>query len=70
MGMNARMGMYSNRTIYIDLENETYEEIDFNISELNPDKPLKVIETLKDLSLIHISEPTRRRGIWYSVMCV
>ena len=48
MGMNARMGMYSNRTIYIDLENETYEEIDFNISELNPDKPLKVIETLKD----------------------
>ena len=45
MGINARMGMYSNRTIYIDLENETYEEIDFNISELNPDKPLKVIET-------------------------
>ena len=48
MGMNARMGMYSNRTIYIDLENETYEEIDFNISELNPEKPLKVIETLKE----------------------
>ena len=48
MGINARMGMYSNRTIYIDLENETYEEIDFNISELNPDKPLKVIETLKE----------------------
>ena len=48
MGINARMGMYSNRTIYIDLENETSEEIDFNISELNPEKPLKVIETLKD----------------------
>ena len=48
MGINARMGMYSNRTIYIDLENETYEEVDFNISELNPDKPLKVIETLKE----------------------
>ena len=48
MGMNARMGMYSNRTIYIDLENETYEETDFNISELNPEKPLKVIETLKE----------------------
>ena len=42
------MGMYSNRTIYIDLENETYEEVDFNISELNPEKPLKVIETLKE----------------------
>ena len=48
MGMNARMGMYSNRTIYIDLENETYEETDFNISELNPEKPLKVIDTLKE----------------------
>ena len=48
MGINSRMGMYSNRTIYIDLENETYEEIDFNISELNPEKPLKVIETLKE----------------------
>ena len=48
IGINSRMGMYSNRTIYIDLENETYEEVDFNISELNPDKPLKVIETLKD----------------------
>ena len=45
------MGMYSNRTIYIDLENETYEEVDFNISELNPEKPLKVIETLKENQL-------------------
>lgn len=48
IGINSRMGMYSNRTIYIDLENETYEEVDFNISELNPEKTLKVIETLKD----------------------
>lgn len=48
IGINSRMGMYSNRTIYIDLENETYEEVDFNISELNPEKPLKVIETLKE----------------------
>ena len=48
MGINARMGMYSNRTIYVDIQNETYEETDFNISELNPEKPLKVIETLKE----------------------
>ena len=48
MGINARMGMYSNRTIYVDIENETYEEDDFDISELNPEKPLKVIETLKE----------------------
>ena len=49
MGMNARMGMYSNKTIYIDLENETYEETDFDISELKSDR-LKVIDILKDKS--------------------
>ena len=48
VGMNARMGMYSNRTIYIDLQNDTYEEIDYNISEFKSKKPLKVIDTLKD----------------------
>ena len=47
MGINARMGMYSNKTIYIDLENETYEETDFDISELKSDR-LKVIDILKD----------------------
>ena len=48
VGMNARMGMYANKTIYIDLQNDTYEEIDFNISEFKSKKPLKVIDTLKD----------------------
>ena len=48
VGMNARMGMYANKTIYIDLQNDTYEEIDFNISEFKLKKPLKVIDTLKD----------------------
>ena len=32
--MNCRMGMYANKTIYIDIENETYDEVDFDVSEL------------------------------------
>ena len=48
VGMNARMGMYSNKTIYIDLQNEAHEVIDFNVSEFKSKKPLKVIDTLKD----------------------
>ena len=46
IGKNARMGMYSNKTIYIDIQNETYEETDFDISELKKD--VKVIESLKE----------------------
>ncbi len=34
VGMNCRMGMYANKTIYIDIENETYDEVDFDVSEL------------------------------------
>ena len=48
VGMNARMGMYSNKTVYIDLQNEAHEVIDFNVSEFKSKKPLKVIDTLKD----------------------
>ena len=47
------MGMYSNRTICNDLEMKLMK-IDFNISELNPEKPLKVIETLKENQLINV----------------
>ena len=30
IGMNMRMGMYANRTIYVDIENQTLETVDFN----------------------------------------
>ena len=46
VGMNLRMGMYSNKTIYIDLENETYQEETFKIDELKP--PLKKPPTLPE----------------------
>ena len=32
IGMNLRMGMYANRTLYIDIENHTLKEVDFNIT--------------------------------------
>ena len=46
VGMNCRMGTYANKTIYIDLENESYEEIDFDISELKLKKTPKLSDEL------------------------
>ena len=50
IGHNCRMGMYSNKTIYIDLENETYKEEEFKITELKPKlkKPPKLPDKLED----------------------
>ena len=35
IGMNLKTGMYANRTIYIDIENQTLKEVDFKIDDLN-----------------------------------
>ena len=52
IGHNCRMGMYSNKTIYIDLENETYKEEEFKITELKPKlkRPPKLPDKLEDKS--------------------
>ena len=34
IGMNMRMGMYANRTIYVDIENQTLETVNFKASDL------------------------------------
>ena len=34
IGMNCRMGMYANKTIYIDIEEQTTEVVDYKIEEL------------------------------------
>ena len=34
IGMNMRMGMYANRTIYVDIENQTLETIDFKADDI------------------------------------
>ena len=38
IGMNMRMGMYANRTIYVDIENHTLETIDFKVDEIKTKK--------------------------------
>ena len=38
VGMNMRMGMYANRTIYIDIENQTTETVDFKVDEIKTKK--------------------------------
>ena len=48
IGMNCRMGMYANRTIYIDIENQTNEEVDFKITELDLKKPVKLLDKIED----------------------
>ena len=35
IGMNLKSGMYANRTIYVDIENQTLKEVDFKIDDLN-----------------------------------
>jgi len=48
IGMNMRMGMYANRTLYIDIENQTFEEVDFKISELDLKRPPKLLDGIED----------------------
>ena len=48
IGMNMRMGMYANRTLYIDIENQTFEEVDFKISQLDLKKPPKLLDGIED----------------------
>ena len=48
IGMNCRMGMYANRTIYVDIENQTNEEVDFKITDLDLKKPVKLLDGIED----------------------
>jgi len=48
IGMNLRMGMYANRTIYIDIVNQTKEIVDFKITDFNLKKPPKLLNGIED----------------------
>ena len=48
VGMNMRMGMYANRTLYIDIENQTFEEVDSKISDLGLKRPPKFLDGIED----------------------
>ena len=48
IGMNMRMGMYANRTIYVDIENQTTETVDFKASDLKLNKPATLLTGIED----------------------
>ena len=48
IGMNMRMGMYANRTLYVDIENQTFEEVDFKITDLDLKRPPKLLDGIED----------------------
>ena len=49
IGMNCRMGMYANKTIYINLDNASQKTVDFKIEDLNLKKPPKLPNKLEDV---------------------
>ena len=42
IGMGCRMGMYANKTIYVNLDNATQKTVDFKIEDLKLKKPPKL----------------------------
>ena len=48
IGMNCRLGMYANKTIYVDLETGTTKTTDYKISEIGLKKPPKLPNGLED----------------------
>jgi len=47
IGLNLRSGMYANKTIYIDIENQTKNIVDFTTEDLNLKKPPKLLDGLE-----------------------
>ncbi len=48
IGVNLRLGMYANKTIYIDIENQLKDIVDFTTEDLNLKKPPKLLEDLQN----------------------
>ena len=47
IGLNLRSGMYANKTIYIDIENQTKNIVDFTTEDLNLKRPPKLLDGLE-----------------------
>ena len=47
IGMNLRLGMYANRTTYVDIENQNVDIIDFDITQLDLKKPVKLLDGIE-----------------------
>ena len=48
IGMNMRMGMYANRTIYVDIENQNTEVVDIKASDIKLNKPATLLTGIED----------------------
>ena len=48
IGMHMRMGMYANRTIYVDIENQKTKTVDFKASDLKLNKPATLLTGIED----------------------
>ena len=48
IGINCRLGMYANRTLYVDIENQTLEEVDFKITDLKLKKPVTLLKGIEN----------------------
>ena len=47
IGLNLRMGMYANRTFFIDLEEHTLKEVDYKVENLGLSDPPKIANKLE-----------------------
>ena len=47
IGMNLRLGMYANRTTYVDIENQNVDIVDFDITQLDLKKPVKLLDGIE-----------------------
>ena len=47
IGLNLRMGMYANRTLFIDLEEHTLKEVDYKVEDLGLSEPPKIANELE-----------------------
>ena len=48
IGMNLRMGMYANKTIYLDIENQTKQVVDFSVKDLKLKRPPKLLDGIEE----------------------
>jgi hypothetical protein len=60
IGINLRMGMYANKTIFVDIENQTNKVVDYKISEMDLKKPPRLPNGLEDIPtrlMLRVTDP-------------
>ena len=60
IGINLRMGMYANKTIYVDIEKQVTKVVDYKISEMDLKKPPLLPNGLEDFPtrlMLRVTDP-------------